>query len=378
MQALALGRIPILGRRGARPELLYGCVKPTTTSTLDNFRIEGGTHDVTYSRVRFTGDVTGVGSHSTTGIRVSSSHPGDVYNITFDRCVFETDDYEGGSSNAFHAILTQNVVHHIVFDHCWFEPASRICFEFNGRGGWWHDVLLDHCTFEASCGQQFSCDMSPGDYTPTSPYGVNVDGVVRGVEGLRITNCLFEGTGATVAGFEPGSYKMGLEFGCVYPYASDESIGRSVFLNNKVGRCLSAWLNFSYKAKGQRYMTFQNNLFDYAYNPHGSAASNDAPWSSGANLNYCSFIGNKWVLGTANNQPWDFVASGSPAGGHNTFVDEHWTKPSGTIGGACAMPFTDSTYTRCRFELPKAVTFPESATGTDCYFANGSSGGSFS
>jgi hypothetical protein len=263
-------------------------------------------------------------------------------------------------------------VYDITFRDCWFEPQPRMQIEMNGRGGWWHDVTIDHCTFEPSGSQMLSFDMSPGDYTPTSPYGVRVGGVVRGVEGLRITNNDLRGTGKVVNGFTPTQWLMGIELGCVYPYAADTSVGRSEFSGNRVGRCASAWLNCDYTAT--EYMTFADNRFDWTYNPAGVSAHKDPPFGTGARIQNCTFAGNTWVLGKADNQPWSVC--GARGGSGNTFIDEDWTKPSGSVS-TCAMPFTDSTYTDCHFHLPKAVTFPASASGTGCVFDSGHSGGRF-
>lgn len=363
------------------PEPTYGCRKPTTTSTLTNHIIYGGTHDVVYSGVRFEGNANVSGKETVAMWLGRSGTPdADIYNVVFEDCVFATCSYaSSGPANAFHmwnTSTTGKTIHDVTFTRCWFEPQTRMQVELNGRGGWWHDFTFQDCTFEGSCAQQFSCDMAPTNATPTSPYGVTVGGVVRGVEGLLIDGCLFEGSGATVEGIEPSSWLMGLEFGCVYPYASDTDVGRSVFSNNKVGRCGSSWLNFSYTTKGCHYMTFQDNVFDFSYNDHGADAHNSSPWSSAANLNYCTFDGNTWTLGTANNQPYYMVSGGTTAqGGHDTFVGETWTKPSGTIGSWVDFPFTDSDYTDCVFHLPKAVAFAASATGSGNTFDNGYTGG---
>jgi hypothetical protein len=48
-----------------------------------------------------------------------------------------------------------------------------------------------------------------------------------------------------------------------------------------------------------------------------------------------------------------------------------------SMSGALEFPFTDSSYDACHFHFPKSVTFPASATGTDCVFDHGHSGGTF-
>lgn len=339
------------------PPPTYGCLKPTTTSTLNNFRITGGAHDLTYSYVKFTGDVTGVGSHATTGMLISASYPGDIHDITFDHCVFASDTYAGGQSNAFHAIFTQNVIYNITFSNCWFEPYSRFGFEWNGRGGWSHDITIDHCTFEGGLGEVLSFDMSPNNATPNSPYGVNVAGVVRGVEGLHITNNLIEGTGTpNVGGFtypltSATSGRMGLEFGCVYPYSANNAVGRSEFSGNKVGRCYSAWYQTNYS--GASYMTFEDNVFDDTYNPHGCTVRASTAFS-GVSASHCAFTGNTYVLG---NHSTVFVSGYS--GTANSYSGEDWTK-SGSI--TASFPFTSSTYEACHFHAGNSATIATGST----------------
>ncbi len=351
-------------------------MKPVTTSTSNNTKIYGGTHDVTYSHVNFTG-VSGSSesSYAVLYMGSSNSHPGDIYNITFDHCVFSTipDGYFGNGVHFWNTNTNGSVVYNITFRYCWFEPQPRMAFEWNGRGGWWHDVTIDHCTFEAGGGQMLSFDMSPVSGDPVAPWGVKVGGVVRGVEGLHITNNDFRGTGVTVNGFAP-RYTMGFEFGCVYPYAKDPSIGRSEFTGNRVARCASAW--FQCNRNGARGMTFADNLFDYGYNPGGIAGSSSAVWA-GTSINDCTFINNTYVLDGSGleGRPWDLLPDGL-AGSGNTFSGEHWTKPAGRMADA-KFPFTNSTYTDCHFHLPVSVTFPASASGTGCVFDKGRTGGSF-
>jgi hypothetical protein len=352
------------------PTPTYGCTKPVTTSVLRNFAVAPGTHDVTYSYVRFegyTGPGTPAGAGSTACVRMQTAAPGtSIYNVTFDHCVFATPP-AGVTSNGVHIWSYRgSTVYNITFRDCWFEPQSRMGIEINGRGGWWHDVTIDHCTFEPLCGEILSFDMSPDGGDPSPPYGINVGGVVRGVEGLQVTNNDLRGTGVTVGGIAP-RYKMGIELGCVYPYGS---VGASQFSNNKVGRCASSWLNCDYSpASG---MTFANNLFDWSYNPGRIAGSHDGP-ISGA-LNGCEFSHSTWVLGTTLNEPYKLVSGG---GDGNAFSGEDWTKPSGSIGGGAGMPFTNSTYASCHFHLHDPVIFPDSASGTGCVFDGGHSGGTF-
>jgi hypothetical protein len=354
----------------------YGCAKPVTTSTVRNLSIRGGKHDVTYSHVRFEGR-TGSSPSSWTVVRigVGSSSAGSISNITFDHCVFATLP-RGVFGNAVHmwsTSTTGKTIRNITFKHCWFEPQPRMVIEMNGRGGWWHDVTIDHCTFEAGGGQMLSFDMSPVSGDPVAPWGVKVDGVVRGVEGLHITNNDFRGTGVTVNGFTP-RYTMGFEFGCVYPYAKDPSIGRSEFTGNRVARCASAW--FQCNRNGARGMTFADNLFDYGYNPGGIPGSSSAVWA-GTSINDCTFVNNTYVLDGSGleGRPWDLLSDGL-AGRGNTFAWEDWTKPAGRMASS-EFPFTNATYTDCHFHLPVSVTFPASASGTGCVFQSGSSGGQF-
>jgi hypothetical protein len=328
---------------------------------------------VTYSQVRFEG-YTGSASADWTVVGMASiGSAASISNITFERCVFATLP-AGVFGDAFHMWNTSTVgstISNITFRDCWFEPQPRMAIEMNGRGGWWHDVTIDHCTFEAGGGQMLSFDMSPVSGDPVAPWGVKVDGVVRGVEGLHITNNDFRGTGVTVNGFTP-RYTMGFEFGCVYPYAKDPSIGRSEFTGNRVARCASAW--FQCNRNGARGMTFADNLFDYGYNPGGIPAHENAAWS-GTFINGCTFRDNTYVLSTGDDQPGDLVVS-ALAGSGNTFSGEHWTKPAGRMADA-KFPFTNSTYTDCHFHLPVSVTFPASASGTGCVFDKGRTGGSF-
>jgi len=294
------------------------------------------------------------------------------YNITFDHCVFATLP-SGVNGNAFHMwnYNASSPIHHITFKECWFEPQPRMVIELNGRGGWWHDVVIDHCTFEPGGGQMISADMSPDGNDPSSPHGINIGGVVRGVEGLVVTNNDFQGTGVTVNGIAP-VYKTGFEFGCVYPYAPDTSVGRSCFTGNRVARCASAWFNCDYS--GATYMTFADNVFDWSYNPAGIAGSHDAAFT-GSDMSHCTFTNNTWVLGTLLNEPWHLLGD-QLEGSNLTFVRESWSKPSGNMSLA-SFPFTHSSYTDCRFHLPVAVSFPASATGTGCVFDKGHTGGTF-
>ena len=208
----------------------YGCVKPVTTRTVRNLYIRGGTHDVTYSNVRFEG-YTGSESADWTCVGMAAiGSAGSISNITFERCVFATVP-AGVFGNAFHMWNTSTVgstISNITFRDCWFEPQPRMQIEMNGFGGWWHDVTIDHCTFEPGGGEMVSVSMSPVDGAIPAPYGVTVGGVVRGVEGLHITGNDFRGTGVTVNGFAP-KWEFGFEFACVFPYARDKSIGRSEF-----------------------------------------------------------------------------------------------------------------------------------------------------
>ena len=166
---------------------------------------------------------------------------------------------------------------------------------------------------------------------------------------------------------------MGIELGCVYPYAADTSVGRSEFSGNRVGRCASAWLNFSHA--GARGMTFADNRFDWYYNP-GGVAGRPRDWAwSGRTLSDCRFINNTYVLPDGRDRPWELM--GVDKGSNDTFSGETWKKASGTMGGGFNLDFTDSTYTDCRFRVPVPVRFPASASGTGCVFDNGHVGGRF-
>jgi hypothetical protein len=352
----------------------HGCVKPVTTRTVRNLYIRGGTHDVTYSQVRFEG-YTGSESADWTCVGMAAiGSAGSISNITFERCVFATVP-AGVFGNAFHMWNTSTVgstISNITFRDCWFEPQPRMQIEMNGFGGWWHDVTIDHCTFEPGGGEMVSVSMSPVDGAIPAPYGVTVGGVVRGVEGLRITGNDFRGTGVTVNGFAP-KWEFGFEFACVFPYARDKSIGRSEFSGNRVGRCGTAWYNFSYG--GARGMTFADNVFDWNYNPAGTAGTPTDWFWSGTTLSDCRFTNNTYILPAGDNKPWQLM--GITTGNNNTFSAERWTKPSGTMGGGCNFDFADSTYTDCDFQLSVPVRFPASASGTGCVFQSGHTGGQF-
>lgn len=352
----------------------YGCAKPTTTSTLTNFGISGSLHDVTYSYVTFTGNAgSGYGSKTTTGMKLSS---GSIYNIVYDHCVFATSTGSGGQANAFHAICSGGVIYNVTFTNCWFEPYSRFGVELNGRGGWMHDFTFDHCTFEAGLGEALSVDMSFGNYTPgtgDTPYGVTVGGVVRGFEGLSVTNCLFEGTGVpSVSDYTnplgtETSGRMGLEFGCVYPYASDNAVGRSEFSRNKVGRCYSAWYQTNYS--GASYMTFTDNVFDDSYNDH-ACPSLAGTAISGQSVSHCTFTGNTYRLGTSHST---IFVSGYD-GTANAYSGDRWYSDRSALTANFA--FTDSTYEDCDFYLPSSVTLASGSTyDAACYFKNGHTGG---
>lgn len=356
----------------------YGCgTKPVTTETLTNVAIWGDTHDVTYSYKRFEG--LGAWSVATVTMVVRADNSAapptgnPITNITFDHCVFGTPP-SGYNANTFYAqnlSTIGSVISGITFDHCWFEPAPRMQLEINGRGGWWHDVTLNHCTFEPSVSQHLSFDMSPDSSDPSYPFGVTVSGTVRGVENLTVQYCDFQGTGATVNGYEPGSYKMAAEFRDVYAYTVDGTGGSKV-IGNRFGRGASAWLNIGSDVNEgiiyTRDMLFQNNLFDWTYNPGSITYTNhDAPWSN--KIADSIFRGNTYVLGTDTNEPYEFVGA---TGYGCTFENEHWTKSAGTIGSTCAMYFTDSVFNGCHFHLPKNVHFSPDASGVDtCTFDNG-------
>ena len=360
------------------PDLLtYGCSKPQTTSTLTNYAVPYGTHDATYSQVRFEGN-TGEDAGSWAVLRLMlMGAPGvDTYNITFDRCVFATcpAGIEGNGVHGWNFASDGSTIHHITFDHCWFEPQPRMQLEMNGRGGWFHDLTAHRCTFEPSNGQLFSVDMSATGGDPASPYGISVDGVVRGVEGVTLTENDFQGTGAVVNGFDNWTARA-IELRCVRPSSIDGS-GGTVMRGNRVGRCRSGWFNLN-ASSGTYGLTVENNLFDTAYNPAGLAyaVTHDSPWAGG--VSDSTFSDNVYVLGSGGNEPWDFMPSAQVSGDGNTFAREHWTKPGGGIGGVCEMPFTDSTYTGCHFHLPKAVTFAADAAGSGCVFDNGYVNGTF-
>ncbi len=364
------------------PAPVYGCEKPEisegaashvgsvySNGYLNDFGIAGSNaasacHDLTFSYVRFTGYAgTGYGGPTTTGMKITGPDQNDIHDITFDHCIFATCSGASAQANAFHAICSYGRIYNIAFENCWFEPYSRIGVEVNGRGGWWHDFSFDHCTFEGGLGEILSFDMFPTVDGSGSVYGVTIDGIVRGVEGLSVTNCLLEGNGAPeVSGYtmplsgSPGSWRMGMEFGCVYPYASDNTVGRSTFSNNKVGRCYSAWYQTNYS--GASYMTFENNVFDDSYNPHGCTVRAGTA-ISGVSASHCTFTGNDYILG---NHSTVFV--GGYSGTANTYSGERWTK-SGTI--SASFPFTNSSYEDCHFTAGNLATITESSTrDVDC------------
>ncbi len=264
-----------------------------------------------------------------------------------------------------------STISNITFRDCWFEPQPRMVIEMNGRGGWWHDVTIDHCTFEAGGGQMLSFDMSPVDSDPVAPWGINVGGVVRGVEGLHITDNDFRGTGVTVNGFAP-RYTMGLEFGCVYPYAKDASIGRSR-VHRQPGRALRLGL---VPVQPQRRPGHDLRRQPLRLGLQPRAASPSRLRRLGRHLHQrlqrSRTTPTSWARATACRG-----ASRPPcAGSGNTFAGEHWTKPAGKMAD-CVLPFTNSTYTDCHFHLPVPVRFPASASGTGYVFDNGHTGGTF-
>ena len=363
---------------------IYGCTKPVTTRTVRGLYIRGGTHDVTYSHVTFAGH-SGSSPDSWTCVGIDlNGRQGSIRNITFDHCVFSTlpAGYDGDGVHMWNTSTTGKTITHITFRNCWFEPQPRMVIEMNGRGGWWHDVTIDHCTVEPGGGEMLSFDMANSAGRMAEPYGVTVDGVARGVEGLHITDNDFRGTGVTVNGYT-SSYTMGFEFSCIYPDASDPSVGRSYFTGNRVGRCDSSW--FQCNRNGAEGMTFADNVFNSGYNPGGVAANASPAWS-GTYINHCTFTNNTYILDHSgvDDHPWELMLSGLSGDG-NTFSCEQWTKTAGSIG-LVDFPFTNSTYTDCQFHLPAShgtesgrtsARFPASASGTGCVFDHGHTGGTF-
>ena len=179
---------------------------------------------------------------------------------------------------------------------------------------------------------------------------------MRGVEGLHITNNDLRGTGVTVDGVAP-EWLIGIEFGCVYPYASDNTVGRSSFTGNRIARCPAQWAQWNYS--GASYMTISDNIFDWDYNPAGLSDPSTLYHGTrfgGASISDSTFSGNTYVLDHSgqDNHPWHLMEDF--AGDGNTFTDEHWTKSAGSIA-LVNFPFTDSVYTGCHFHFPTIVTF---------------------
>lgn len=354
----------------------YGCTKPKTTSTIVDLRINGGVHDVTYSNVRFEAN----DNTSTVLMRITSGTDADIYNVTFDHCVFATMTplRQGDNFHMLNYSLTGKVIHHITFTNCWFEPSSRMALELNGRGGWWHDVTIDHCTFEGGLGEVISADMSPGNYTPTAPWGVSVSGTVRGVEGLVVTNNLIEGTGApSVNGYtqpDPSKFygwRKAVELGCVYPYAEDDAIGRSIFAHNKVGRCLDASYQTNYS--GASYVSFTDNVFDHSYNPHDcpEASGRYFPIVGGVSASHFTFARNEYRLGA----PHSSIYVAGYSGTTNSYSGDRWYSSRASIDANLDV-ITNSTYADCDFWLPSTVKLGSGCTyDSACYFHSGRSGG---
>jgi hypothetical protein len=357
------------------PPETYGCVKPAEEllTEVEDFRIEGGTHDQTYSYKRFTGQGTSSSGGATVAIVSSAAYPGDIYNITFDHCVFSTPEGNGNCLHAW-ALNVGDVIYNITFDHCWFEPAPRMALESNGRGGWLHDWTVNHCMFEHGGGQMLSFDMSPGNYDPVAPWGPEIGGVVRGWEGLEITNNDFQGTGVIVNGYSP-SYVMGLEFGCVFPFASDLDVGRSVFSGNRIGRCQSAWMQCN--RSGAAYMTFADNLWDQAYNAGGIAS--DGPQYgviAGTFYDHCVWSDNVYNLGAVTLRPQELYVQSSVTGADNELLREHWTKAGGTMANPVHGTFEDSYYEDCEYHIPRSFAFNTGCTyNSGCVFDSGHTGG---
>lgn len=372
------------------PQPTYGCgEKPSTDETLYDTRIGGAsdTHDVTYTLKRFegcgwTGDDSSFDATVCLLIR-DSSYNSNIYNITFDRCVFATCD-SSVISNAVHMLnlsTTGKTIYNITFSYCWFEPWSRFGLEWNGRAGWWHDLTIDHCTFEHGGGGALSFDMSPIDGDPQSPWGITVGGVVRGVEGLHVTHNLIGGSGAVVNGFTPTTLLTGLELSCIYPYCPDHTVAspntytpdndqlaatRSEFSNNRIGRNKGSWLQFN--RNGSYYLTFANNHFDNTYNPGEITEQAEYFANTSAHCNHCDFSDNHYTLGENNARPGYIYVSAD--GSDNTFLREHWVKDTGTMTSA-TFPFTDSSFTDCIFDFPVSVTLASSSTDSGCTFTSG-------
>lgn len=364
----------------------YGCEKPTTTKTLNNHVISAGTHDVTYSYVRFTG-YSGSRADDQAVVQMNMWSGAPIYNITFDHCVFETMPAPG-IGNAFHS-WNNNVnddvgLHHITFSHCWFEPQPRMHIEMNCFGGWQHHVTIDHCTFEPCVGEALSlCVVNESFLTNggkfEDPWVPSINGVYRGFEDLAITNNDIRGTGIPDANFPDRTitehWFQGVELAGVWDWRS-EGKGASTFANNRIGRCRGVWLNCA--AGGVKGMTFENNVFDDSYNLSGTDNYGAAILACGTYLEGCTFRDNTWILCNEVGKPDQMFYNEGIARTNLTFIREHYVKTAGSFHyGGPWWYFTDSTYTDCHFQLPQIVYFPESASGTGCVFDNGHTGGTF-
>lgn len=383
---------------------VYGCTRPTppatplscseteTNETFENgtitdLRLRGGAHDLTFKNVCFANDVLSSTVLMTVG---PTSYDANIYNISFENCVFETHAGQGDNFHMLNYSTSGKVVYNLTFSYCWFEPNSRMSLEMNGRGGWWHDVTIDHCTFEGGLGEIISADMFPTGDGSGSVYGVTVGGVVRGVESLVVTNNLIYGTGTpSVNGYtQPApegssfySWRKGIELGCVYPYASNNTVGRSTFSSNKVGRCLDSFYQTNYS--GASYMTFANNVFDHTYYPHGCpdrvddlGASAHAAFAGISASNF-AFTGNEYTLGSPHNALFVTGYSGTD----NAYSGERYTTSRGSISANFNV-ITNSTFEDCDFGTPEESNWPSvvylgsgCTYDTDCYFKSGRSGG---
>jgi len=374
-----------------------GCTKPTIAETaltfttassvtysdgvIDDCDFTEGQHDITFDHVKFTG-YSGTNEGSWAVVRALS---GGVYNIAFESCIFATLP-EGVRGNAVHFWTwdADDNFYNITFHNCWFEPQPRMQIELNGFGGWWHDVTIDHCTFEPCGGEILSLCVTNDDGETSAPYAPTVDGVVRGVENVVVTNNDLQGSGATVNGFAP-VYLQGIELASVWKNTVT-GLGASTISRNKIGRCGSYWLNGA--SGGFRDMTFEDNVFDYTYNEAdaGTRATQTFIQSNIACADN-TFRNNTWVA-TDVVAAWYtlfYFVPGCDLSG-NTFEGEDWTHGDGTLSTA-DWEFTDSDYTNCHFHISRTyagtsptevqlpVAIPESCTGSGNVFDNGYTGG---
>jgi hypothetical protein len=385
------------------PTGIYGCAKPvipTTAAqvrtsggvtyyengTLTNHVIGNGAHDRVYSHVSFGGYTT---EGAVAKVVRFSSGSSDVYNITFDHCVFRTPSWLAGDLLGYYnSPDTLARFHDITVTNCWFEPSHLFSIEFNMRAwSWAYNITIDQCTFERCDGaaQGWGGPISM-DYGKDDGRVPIVNGVARWYESVRITHNLFYGAADAM-----------IEMRGFSTLAGSESTTRSYFSGNKLG--LSRVVQFSCGRAGGNWsgdsgvigMYFTDNVIDETYNP-GGLSNNDALkalWRTPKPTNFPRGVMSHtlWRNNTFNLRPRASGVLGleRDAGidqyGHgNVFEGNTWHTTGTSIDASrCYFPMTSTTYTNEHFHLPGLLHFASDAVGSGCTWGSGCThtGGSF-